>query len=65
MVDYIKKLWHQCFLEERSSLGISLFRVAVAFTTGAHVIPSFFHMQDNYFVTAYKRLNPNFFTGDI
>ncbi|MCA9406999.1 MAG: HTTM domain-containing protein, partial [Candidatus Omnitrophica bacterium] len=65
MINYIKKLWHQCFLEERSSLGISLFRVAVAFTTGAHVIPSFFHMQDNYFVTAYKRLNPNFFTVDV
>lgn len=55
------KIWHILFLEERSSIGLSFFRIAVALTVGFHVIPSFFHLDDNYFSTALKTLNGNFF----
>jgi predicted DCC family thiol-disulfide oxidoreductase YuxK len=56
------KLWHRLFLEERSSIGLSFFRMFVALTTGLHVIPSFFHLDDNYFVaTSFKELNASFF----
>jgi predicted DCC family thiol-disulfide oxidoreductase YuxK len=55
------KLWHRLFLVERSSIGLSFFRIFVALTTGLHVIPSFFHLDDNYLSTAFKQLNANFF----
>ena len=55
------QVWHRAFLERRPSLSLGLFRFAVAFTVGAHMIPSFFHMEDNYLSTAFKTKNPNFF----
>ena len=59
----ISKLWHRLFLEDRPSIGFSFFRIAVAMTTGLHVIPSFFHLTDNYFSTAFKRFDYSFFTS--
>ena len=60
----MRNIWNILFLEERSSIGLSFFRIAVALTTGFHVIPSFFHMDDNYFSTAFKSLNDSFFTPE-
>ncbi len=57
----MKKLWNRLFLEERPSLGLAFFRIAAALTVGLHVIPSFFHLGDNYFAGALKEINPNFF----
>ena len=57
----IAKIWHQLFLEERPSISLSVFRWFVAFTVIAHVIPSFFHMGDNYYPTAFKSWNGSFF----
>lgn len=56
------KLWHTFFLEERPSIGLAFFRIFVAWTVGLHVIPSFFHLDDNYLSTAFKSVNPIFFT---
>ena len=56
------RIWNRLFLEERPSIGLSFFRVAVAITTGAHVIPTFFHLDDNFFATALKETNDQFFT---
>lgn len=53
------------FLESRSSLSLSLFRIAVALTVGFHVIPSFFHLEDNYLSTAFKEVNLSFFTPAV
>ncbi|TSC70610.1 MAG: Uncharacterized protein G01um101470_812, partial [Parcubacteria group bacterium Gr01-1014_70] len=36
-------------------------RIAVAWTVGAHMIPSFFEMEDNYLSTAFRTQNPSFF----
>src|SRR3989338_5651977 len=58
----MQKLWHRLFLEERPSIGLSFFRIAVAVTTGLHVLPSFCHLQDYYLSTAYKTFNYTFFT---
>ncbi len=49
------------FLERRPSLSLGLFRFAVAFTVGCHVIPSFCYMADNYLPTAFKTQNYSFF----
>jgi len=57
----IKELWHRLFLEERSSISLSMFRIAAALTTGFHVLPTLCHLGDNYFSTAYKALNTSFF----
>ncbi|MBP9855457.1 MAG: DUF393 domain-containing protein [Candidatus Omnitrophica bacterium] len=57
----IISFWNKCFLEERSSISISFFRLAAAFTVMAHVLPTFFHMGDNYLSTAYKSYNTTFF----
>ena len=59
------KIWHTLFLEERPSLGLSFFRIFVALTTGLHVIPSFFHLDDNYLSTAFKMVNHSFFTTGV
>ena len=59
------KIWHRLFLEERPSISLSLFRIAVALTTGFHVLPTFCHLDDNYFQTAFKSLNFNFFTPEV
>ncbi len=53
--------WHQLFLEERPSIGLSFFRIVVALTVGLHVFPSFFHLADNYYASALKTLNGSFF----
>jgi len=55
------RLWHRAFLEERPSISLSLFRFAVAFTVGAHMIPSFFQMEDNYLAAAFREKNFSFF----
>ncbi len=57
----LTQIWHRAFLEKRPSVSLGLFRLAVAFTVGAHMIPSFFHMDDNYLATAFKTKNFNFF----
>lgn len=59
------KLWHKAFLEERPSISLSLFRFAVAFTVGAHMIPHFFHMEDTYLQGAFKTKNLWFFPEGI
>jgi len=51
----------RAFLQRRSSLSLGLFRLVVAFTVGAHMIPSFFYMHDNYLSTAFKTKNFSFF----
>lgn len=60
-----KNFWHRAFLEERPSLGLCLFRPFVAFTVGAHVIPTLLHMQDNYLASAFREKNPSFFTPEV
>jgi len=63
MIDQsMKSNWNKLFLEERPSIGLSFFRIFVALTVGLHVLPSFFHLDDNYLSTAFKTLNYNFFT---
>jgi len=57
----MKNIWNTLFLEERSSIGLAFFRIFVALTVGLHVIPSFFHMEDNYLSTAFKTFNGDFF----
>jgi len=57
----MRRLWHRAFLERRPSISLGVFRLAVAFTVGAHMIPSFFHMADNYLATAFKTHNDSFF----
>lgn len=60
------QLWcYQVFLEERSSIGLSLFRFAVAFTVGAHVIPTLLHLEDNYLASAFREKNASFFTPAV
>ncbi len=57
----VRAWWHRAFLEERPSVSLSLFRIAVAFTVGCHMIPSFLQLEDNYLSTAFKEQNPSFF----
>jgi DCC1-like thiol-disulfide oxidoreductase len=57
----MNKIWNIFFLAERPSIGLSFFRIFVALTAGLHVIPSFFHLDDNYFSTAFKTFNTSFF----
>src|SRR5271154_4010327 len=57
----MKNVWNILFLEERASIGLSFFRIFVALTVGLHVIPSFFHLDDNYLSTAFKTFNTDFF----
>ncbi len=61
----IKKIWTKLFLEERPSISLSLFRLAVAWTVGSHVLPSFVHLDETYFQTAFKTHNTNFFTLNV
>lgn len=65
MLPLISRFWHRAFLEQRPSLSLGLFRLAVAWTVGAHIIPSFFLMQDNYLSTAFKTQNTSFFPMPI
>jgi len=57
----MNKIWNRLFLEERPSIGLSFFRIFVALTVGLHVIPSFFHLDDNYLSGAFKTFNTDFF----
>ncbi len=57
----LTQLWRRAFLEKRPSTSLGLFRLAVAFTVGAHMIPSFFHMKDDYLSTAFKTKDFSFF----
>lgn len=57
----LSRIWHRAFLERRPSVSLGLFRLAVAFTVGAHMIPSFFEMEDNYLATAFRTQNHSFF----
>ena len=61
----MKNLWYRLFLEDRPSISLSFFRIPLAFTTWAHVFPTLCHLGDNYFKTAYKSYNANFFTIEI
>jgi len=61
MLTAVSGWWHRVFLEKRPSVSLGLFRLAVAFTVGAHMIPSFFQMEDNYLSTAFKTQNASFF----
>lgn len=65
MMKSIPQLWFRLFLTERPSISLSLFRIAVAVTVGFHVLPSFCHLGDNYFATAFKTYNVNFFTVGV
>lgn len=49
------------FLQERPSIALSLFRIAVALTVGLHVFPSLLCLSDNYYPTALKTFNTSFF----
>ena len=57
----LAQLWHRAFLEKRPSVNLGFFRLAVAVAVGCHMIPSFFHMDDNYLSTAFKTNNYAFF----
>ncbi|MBI3996731.1 MAG: DUF393 domain-containing protein [Candidatus Omnitrophica bacterium] len=57
----LTQLWERAFLDKRPSLGLGLFRIAVAWTVGCHMMPSFLHMDDNYLSTAFKTQNAFFF----
>jgi predicted DCC family thiol-disulfide oxidoreductase YuxK len=61
----IERLWERAFLERRPTTSLGLFRIAVAWTVGAHMIPSFFHMADNYLSTAFKTTNPHLFPQPV
>ena len=58
---WLLEWWHQAFLIERPSTSLGLFRIAVAITVGCHMIPSFFHLEDNYLATAFQETNGSFF----
>jgi len=57
----LRDLWVRAFVVERPSVGLSLFRIAVAVTVGCHMIPSFLQLPDNYLATAFKEQNGSFF----
>ncbi len=61
----LREFWHKAFLEERPSVSLCLFRFFVAFTVGAHIIPTFLHLEDNYLHTAFKEKNLSFFTPEV
>ena len=61
----LTRWWHRTFLVKRPSASLGLFRLAVAFTVGCHMIPSFFQMSDNYLATAFKTQNHFFFPAWI
>ena len=61
----VSQIWERAFLERRPSTSLGLFRLAVAWTVGCHMIPSFFQMADNYLGTAFKSQNYWFFPAGI
>ena len=65
MLEKIKTFWFHSFLEERPSISLSLFRPFVAFTVGAHMIPTLLHLSDNYLTGSFREKNPLFFTVGV
>lgn len=61
----LARIWDRAFLERRSTVSLGLFRIAAAVTVGAHMIPSFFHMDENYLATAFRTQNYSFFPPGI
>ena len=61
----MKNLWSKLFLDERPSIVLAFFRLAVALTVGSHVLPTFFPLKENYLLGALKVLNSNFFTVGV
>ncbi len=57
----VARIWTRLFLEQRPSLCLGLFRIALAIAIGLHAIPTLLQMQDNYFSTAFKEKNGSFF----
>ena len=57
----LRAWWHRAFLDERPSLALGAFRIAVAVTVGCHMIPSFLQLTDNYLSPAFRELNASFF----
>ncbi len=57
----MSKLWRTWFLEERPSVSLALFRIALAATVGLHVFPTLFQMRDNYLQGAFREFNLSFF----
>lgn len=57
----MSNIWHRLFLCERPSMCLAAFRIAVALTVGAVILPTFVHLDDTYLSTAFKTFNPNFF----
>ena len=55
-------LWDRLFLEQRPSISLGLFRIALAIAIGLHAIPTLLQMQDNYLHTAFREKNFSFFT---
>lgn len=55
-------LFKTLFLEKRPSVSLSLFRPFIALAVGAHIIPTFVQMGDNYLSTAFKLKNVFFFS---
>ena len=61
LLTHATRWWSRAFLDERPSLSLGLFRVAVAFTVACHMLPSFCHLGDNYLSTAFTTKNFWFF----
>lgn len=61
MKQSISKIWNQLWLEERSSLSMSLFRIVVALTTMSVLVPSLIHLEELYYKGSFRTLNGNFF----
>ncbi len=64
-MDAKPSFWGRLFLAERPSIALAFFRLAVAFTVGAHIIPTLLRLGDNYLSTAFKETNASFFTPGV
>ncbi len=58
----VLKFWNRLFLDERPSIGLSFFRIFAALTTGFHVLPLLFRLEDNFLSNAFREANTSFFT---
>ena len=58
----VLKFWNRLFLDERPSIGFSFFRIFAALTTGFHVLPLLFRLEDNFLSNAFREANTSFFT---
>ena len=55
------RFWHRMFLQERPSLSLGFFRVAVAVTVGAHMLPALLRLDEQFLSTAFMTQNSSFF----